>query len=351
MMLFPQKNIFICGRGSTAIYLILQCMKNRDDRRKIIVPANICYAAVYPLIYAGYSPVFCDVSPIDGNVSMDCIKAKMDSDIGGLLIPHMYGNPVQEIAEISSFCRRNGIFLLEDCASSMGARLSDGRPVGCFGDYSIYSTGYAKTVDVGIGGMITSNNDLAGLDTLEKELPYHSKDLQEKERIFSSRYRQFRNSNQKLRGSKWETFFLRTSHRCLFLYRLNKNTKERIAAEIRNRLFFEINRRRENHVLYCRYLQGTASLKIYPYHAGAVPWRFSVYVPPGKRREIIELLLDWKQPVSDWYPPVVQLFDSAEDYPGAESSGSSILNFPLTLSQDEISQLCYRLLKITRKVI
>ena len=57
-----KKNHLITGRGATAIYLALQNegMKDRD----VIIPGNICYAAVYPIISSGNDVVFCDVDSL-----------------------------------------------------------------------------------------------------------------------------------------------------------------------------------------------------------------------------------------------------------------------------------------------
>lgn len=350
-MLFPQNNSFICGRGATAIYLVLQALKNRDNRRRVIVPANICYAAVYPILYAGFSPVFCDVRPEDGNVSMDCLRAKKDSSIGGLLVPHMYGNPVREMAEIRSFCNHNNLFLIEDCASAMGASLPDGTKVGTFGDYTIYSTGYAKTVDLGIGGVVTSNNGLNAFEKKEEELPDYSRGIHESEQIFSSRYRQWRNSNQRLKGSEWEPFFLHSDFHDLFLFKISSELKEQINDRIEKELDIEIKRHRNNNDFYCQYLQDVPAIRLYQYSKGAVPWRFSIIVPARKRRQIIESLLEKKIPVSDWYPSVVQLFDNSDPYPGVEGLGNSILNFPLTVSKAEITSICSCLIEVLRKVL
>ena len=79
----------IAGRGAVAIYLAL---KNISQYGKcVIVPANICYAAVFPIIYAGYTPLFCDVNPADGNVSLRIIKDSYNDSVAAAIIPHMYG--------------------------------------------------------------------------------------------------------------------------------------------------------------------------------------------------------------------------------------------------------------------
>ena len=130
-----KKNHLIISRAAAAVYLIL---KSRNIRgQKVIVPANICYAAVYPIIYSGNEPVFCDVDPMSGNVDQELISGNL-SGAAAVILPHMYGNPIRDIKEICELCRRNSVITIEDCASAMGAEAQSG-PCGSFGDYVLYS--------------------------------------------------------------------------------------------------------------------------------------------------------------------------------------------------------------------
>jgi len=73
----------------------------------------------------------------------------------------------QPMAEIQAICREAGSLLIEDCALSMLSE-ADGKPLGTFGDYSVFCL--YKTLPVPNGGLLVQNNEtlpeLAGL-TLE----------------------------------------------------------------------------------------------------------------------------------------------------------------------------------------
>ena len=69
--------------------------------------------------------------------------------------------------------------------------------------------------------------------------------------------------------------------------------------------------------------------------ASAVPWRFSFFVPAYRRPRVAAALLDAGLPVSDWYPSNADFFSSSLPVPGAEWHGRSILNLPLSISDDE----------------
>jgi perosamine synthetase len=76
---------------------------------------------------------------------------------------HYLGWP-QPIREIESLCQEHGSILVEDCALSM---LSDtgGKPLGTFGDYSVFCL--YKTLPVPNGGLLVQNNHaLTGLNEL-----------------------------------------------------------------------------------------------------------------------------------------------------------------------------------------
>lgn len=144
----------VVSRAASAIYLVLSAL--RLPNKQVLVPANLCYAAIFPILYAGYEPVFCDVDVTSGNVTYESVAAALTPETGAMIVPHMYGNPVGDMPEIAQICRQSGILLIEDCASAMGAK-SPGYPLGAMGDYTVYSTGYSKTLDLGYGGLLVSH--------------------------------------------------------------------------------------------------------------------------------------------------------------------------------------------------
>jgi len=70
-----------------------------------------------------------------------------------LFVIHYLGWP-QPIGDLAQLCRDHGIILVEDCALSLLSE-SEGRPLGSFGDYSIFCL--YKTLPVPNGGMLVQN--------------------------------------------------------------------------------------------------------------------------------------------------------------------------------------------------
>jgi dTDP-4-amino-4,6-dideoxygalactose transaminase len=83
-----------------------------------------------------------------------------------LFVIHYLGWP-QPIEEIAELCRVHGILLIEDCALALFSEFH-GRPLGSFGDYSVFCL--YKTLPVPNGAILVQNrNLLSTLDALEFE--------------------------------------------------------------------------------------------------------------------------------------------------------------------------------------
>ena len=335
-ILCMKKHHIMVSRAATGIYLILKSLG--IEGKKILFPANICYAAIYPAVYAGNVPVFCDVDAETGNLNLALIERKIQEipEIEALVLPHMYGNPVQDIKEIKVFCNQHSILLIEDCASAMGASI-EGENVGMFGDYVIYSTGYAKTLDVGFGGIIASDHKLHEMEKMYRQLPMQSKQSEWNQEFFSKLYRLIRNEKKQTLAP--------------FLYRgLYENVKDmyvyQIEPERENvirtalwRLEDEIVIRRENCELYHQLIKENDCIKKYVFAEGAVPWRYNLFVL-ANRKELIAYSLERGLPISDWYPDVTEIFGVTEMFPNTKSMEEKIINFPLNIDREKIQTIC-----------
>lgn len=327
----------ITGRGATAIYLILKT--HRLKRKHVYVPANICYAAVYPIIYAGYTPVFIDIDIETGNLEAERIRNIVcgDKEAGAIIVAHMFGNPNRWIEEIADVCHEHNILLIEDCASAMGASVS-GKNVGTFGDYVIYSTGYSKTIDVGYGGILSSNIPLDNEKALNSTLPIYTENVDADESFYSKMYRLIRNSSgQSI--SPWIFRGIQNHLQNMFLFRLSDVQISQIESKIKE-LPDVIRQRRKCLEQYREKLGCPEHAALFHYEEGAVPWRFNIFVDKNMRRPLIEVLLAKHMPVSDWYPCVAPIFGNTGSFPNTECFSDRVLNFPIPLEESEIKDIC-----------
>jgi len=149
---FNQCYSFNSGRSCLLAILEAMNIKKGDE---IIVQGFTCNAVINPIIAKGGKPVFIDLK---GNLNIDekKIQAAISSKTKAIIVQHTFGWPA-EIKEISDICKDNNIYLIEDCAHSLGAKY-DNQYVGSFGDISFFSFGKDKIISSVFGGIIVVNN-------------------------------------------------------------------------------------------------------------------------------------------------------------------------------------------------
>lgn len=326
-----KKNNIITGRGSTAIYLVFcnERMKNRD----VIVPGNICYAAVYPVIRSGNNVVFCDVDSQSGNLTKEILEKYKTADTGAVIVPHMYGNTVDHLDQIKSWCEENCILMIEDCASCLGSFSEKYGQVGNLGDYVIYSFGYSKIADLGKGGMLSSDRDLCNACSILNAMNSYDEKTRKMEDAFSSAYRYAR-----YKSHDYEPVAKMMCDE-LFLYAIDDSESFKKLLEDKELIQNMIEKHKNNYDLYDSLL--ASSLNRYRYNKGSVPWRFSLLIDTDKRRAIIDRLLQSGLPVSDWYPNITEMFCKSKiELPGVDILEKRIVNFPLDTDEETIKKIC-----------
>jgi len=140
--------------GTAALQLALAVVGvSKND--KVLLPAYTCISVALPILYQRAKPILVDVN-YDYNISVDDLRKKISPEIKALIVPHMFGYPAR-INEIKEICDEYNIYLIEDCAQSIGAEC-DGEKVGTFGDIAIFSFYATKMMTSIQGGMISTRN-------------------------------------------------------------------------------------------------------------------------------------------------------------------------------------------------
>lgn len=334
-LLSVKKQYLLVGRGATAIWLAL---KSRGYTNKgVVVPANVCYAAVYPILLSGNYPVFCDVDVKSGNIALQNVKSVWADEVSAIIIPHMFGNPVADIVSICDFAHKNNALVIEDCASSMGAFTPDGM-TGSFGDFVVYSTGHSKTIDIGNGGILCADEIGSKIIELYNNLPVYNEGISKDDAFFSKLYRLIRNQPD----TSWTPHIykaLSALSEKLFLYRATDSLEKQILQSL-NALDEIVEQRKAELALYDELISPNEKIEKYQYSDGASPWRYNIFVSPDIIKDFIGFLLSNGIPVSDWYPNVTPLFFENKPFRNASLLEQRILNFPLLIGKEKIQDFC-----------
>lgn len=124
---------------------------------EVILPSFTYFATAEVVINAGAKPVFADVELSNYCISLEKILPLVTKNTKCIIPVHLYGNNA-DIENIYQFCKKNNIYLLEDCAQSFGSKTKSNKYLGTFGNVNAFSTYPSKTLGgIGDGGFITTN--------------------------------------------------------------------------------------------------------------------------------------------------------------------------------------------------
>ena len=186
------------SRATTGIYCLLKAIN--EKKKYLIFPSTICPSPIYASIFSDIKIIFCDVNFDDGNININSLKKiinKNKKKIFGIFVPHMYGNPC-EIDKIKKLTNKFSIYLIEDCAQSLGSKYNN-KHTGTNGDISIFSFGYSKNLDVGEGGIILSNDVNLKNEIYEiyEKIKFSSSNIDKLNLIYKKKYFEYLSSEKK----------------------------------------------------------------------------------------------------------------------------------------------------------
>jgi len=124
---------------------------------EVIVPSFTFAATGNSVALTSAKPVFADIEPDTFTLDPASVEAAITDRTKGIMPVHLYGHPAR-MRELETIADRHGLALFEDAAQAHGASL-DGRQVGTFGSFAMFSLYPTKNMTSGEGGMIAAAND------------------------------------------------------------------------------------------------------------------------------------------------------------------------------------------------
>lgn len=143
------------SNGTSALILALLGL-GLNEGDEVITVSDSFLATVSSIALAGGRPVLVDTRP-DRNIDPGLIEAAITPRTKGIIPVHLTGRPARMV-EILEIAERHNLFVLEDAAQAVGARLN-GRRVGSWGDAACFSLHPLKNLHAfGDGGMMTTDD-------------------------------------------------------------------------------------------------------------------------------------------------------------------------------------------------
>lgn len=117
---------------------------------------------VTPMLNYGAVPVFVDVTIPQYNIDVTKLEAALSEKTKAVMIAHTLGNPF-DLAAVSSFCKKHGLWLVEDNCDALGSRVMlDGewKLTGSVGDLGTSSFYPPHHMTMGEGGAVYTSDPL-----------------------------------------------------------------------------------------------------------------------------------------------------------------------------------------------
>ncbi len=144
--------------------LHLSCIVAGINKSNKIITSPITFvSSANAAIFCNSKVVLSDINSNKACLSIEELKKniKKFKNIKAVMPVH-YAGSAEGMEDIYKICKKNKIFVIEDCAHSLGSNYKSGERVGSckYSDISVFSLHPVKTITAGEGGVITTNNRL-----------------------------------------------------------------------------------------------------------------------------------------------------------------------------------------------
>lgn len=149
------RNCVVVANATLGLMLALKALG--IDKGEVILPAFTFIATAHAIAWQGLTPVFSDIDRNSYQIDPEEVVALITPNTKAIVGVHLFGAEC-DLGALESIARRHGLKLLFDAAHSVGCSPS-ARPVGSFGDVSVFSLHATKILNSFEGGAITTDDD------------------------------------------------------------------------------------------------------------------------------------------------------------------------------------------------
>ena len=157
--MYGSRRCLATSNGRSALYTIFKSLE-AGPGDEVILQAFTCVAAMNPLVWTGFKPVFADADPDTLGLSLESVRERITDRTRAILVQHTFGVPAA-VKEIADLAAEHDIVVVEDCAHALGVTV-DGRRVGTFGNVAMLSFGIDKQLSSKTGGAVVAPEGALG---------------------------------------------------------------------------------------------------------------------------------------------------------------------------------------------
>jgi dTDP-4-amino-4,6-dideoxygalactose transaminase len=165
-------NVFSFNSGRSALLAILNSLGLKEGD-EVLLQGFTCNASVNPILKLKAKPIFVDIDDAL-NIDPDDLVKKITSNSKVIIVQHTFGWPAQ-MEEILKIAKDNNLFVIEDCAHSLGAKYKE-QLCGTLADASFFSLGRDKVVSSVFGGLAVVKDALLAqkIKIFQEQIEYPS---------------------------------------------------------------------------------------------------------------------------------------------------------------------------------
>ncbi len=119
---------------------------------EVIVPSATWWSSVMPVLHCGGVPVFAELESCCLGLDPEDVESKITDKTKAIVVVHLFGVP-SKLDELVAIAKKHNLKILEDASHAHGATYK-GKPIGSFGDVSIFSMQGNKLCPSGEGGIL-----------------------------------------------------------------------------------------------------------------------------------------------------------------------------------------------------
>tara|TARA_B110000977_G_C11089312_1_gene496079 strand:+ start:3497 stop:4789 length:1293 start_codon:yes stop_codon:yes gene_type:complete len=348
-------------------------VKEKDE---VILNGSTCAVMVNAVLRIGAVPVFSDISSKSFGSCPDGIKKVLTPKSKLVVAQHSFGIPC-EINKIKELTKSKNIFLLEDCALSVGSKFMD-KNIGTFSDASIFSTDRSKPINSILGGLIYTKNkklykSLKVIQDQSKSLSKNKQDLIWNEFLLERKYLN-PSGNKKYNlinsfSSFKRIFFIK--NKSPFLNEdsgVSTSMSYPYPAKLPNFVAaigilaidnwkHELKTKKKNLKKYLKFFQNKGygqyiSKAYYDKNLKIIPSRFVFSTPDAQKlrkklKKYVDTTWIWfLRPIVDTNEPLYKFGYKGGSCPISENIGKGMINLPTNLSEKQTEDLLNKINKL-----
>ena len=151
-----RRHAIACSSGTAGLHMAVRALGIGDGDEVVTTPFSFV-ASANCLLYERAVPRFVDIEEDTLGLDPDLVSAVSGDRVRGILPVHVFGRPCR-IDDLTGVAGGRGWSIVEDSCEGLGSSIG-GRPLGSFGDASVFAFYPNKQITTGEGGIVVTDDD------------------------------------------------------------------------------------------------------------------------------------------------------------------------------------------------